>query len=167
MSRPIQSLAPGFLGMLGMKNEGRLPPDMVDAVAPVVELLPFYVMGNRETLAASAAVNVLAAAVNYVFVEFTVPAQEVWYVHGFNVQVGVPAGQSWTGAIIHFNRSAIPIRTGSSFTVGGAAAGLAAPQSLGGFFAAAGDLFGLATELSAGAGAENAFGYMTISRFLA
>lgn len=167
MSRPIQTLAPGFLSMLGLKNEGRLPADMVDMVQPVVDLRDFYFSGNREVVPELVATNVLVAAVNYVFVDLSVPQNEIWWVHGYAADVPVPAAQSWTGQAIHYDRNTRAIHVGNPITIGGAGATNGRPFVPGGFFAQGGDLFGVLTTASAGAGAINAFATITISRFLA
>lgn len=165
MSRPIQALAPGFLGLLGLKNNGQLPPEMIDQLQPIIDQLPFMLLGIRETAPITAGINVLASSTNYAFPELVVPTNEVWWVHGYSVQLSVPAGQSWTGNAIHFTNNTLAIDVGPRETAGGAAIQLMQTQSIGGFLAAPGDRFGLVTAASAGAGAINAFGLLTLSRF--
>lgn len=48
MSGPIQALAPGYLGLLGLKNMGRLPDVQVDQLQPIIDILPFYLHGRRQ-----------------------------------------------------------------------------------------------------------------------
>jgi len=167
MSYPIQALAPGFLGLLGLKNNGALPPMMIDALSPVIDALPFYLQGSREVLPQSAAVNILAANANYGFAEYVVPAGEVWYVHAFHVLVTVPAAQSWVGYGKHVTPGFGDIHVSGVASAGGAAIQAAITPDIGGFFAAAGDRFGVFTGASAGAGAVNASGVLTISRYTA
>lgn len=45
VSRPIQGQAPGFLGLLGVKNLGKLPNDLLDSVQPVVDVEAWYRRG--------------------------------------------------------------------------------------------------------------------------
>lgn len=164
MTRPIQQLAPGYLGLLGLKSQGLLPPEVVDAVAPVLEMGDFYKLGPRETFNSTAGVNVLASA-SYGFPELLVPANEVWWVHAYSVVLAIPAGQSWKGNVVQFTGNFRPMNTGAPFSGGGAAIENLQLPSLNGFWARQGDRFGVFTGVSTGAGAINAFGELTISRF--
>lgn len=166
MSRPIQSLAPGFLSLLGLKNNGALPPDLVDALQPVIDQLPFMFLGAREVLPFTANLNVTAVS-NFVFPELVVPANEVWWVHGYTAQLGVPAGNSWSGSPIHYSRNTVPIRVGSLLSGGAAAATAYDLPSLRDFLAAGGDQFGLLTSAFTGAGPITATGYISITRLFA
>lgn len=165
MSRPIQAWGTGFLGMLGMKNEGQLPAELTDALQPIVDLFPFYMLGTRETFPVTAGQGIRPVS-NYVFPELNVPANEVWWVHGYSVQVTVPAAHTWNGVPVHYTRNTLPIHVGSGTSLGnGATATVAQTASIGGFLAAPGDTFGVLTQDSTGAGVINGFGELTITRF--
>jgi len=165
VSRPIQALAPGFLGLLGLKNNGALPPDFIDAVAPTIDLARWYLEGNRETIV-TAGVDVDTLA-NFAFPEFIVPSSQVWYVHALTVQINVPAANAWQGSAVHFNRNGQPIRTGTWSSQGGAASSYIWTAAIGDFFMQAGDFAGVTTGSYTGAGPANAFGNIAITRLLA
>lgn len=151
MTRPIQALAPGFLGLLGLK-QGANPADLVDAVQPCIDIFPFYAMGGRQTIQfASVATQNLGATGRFSFPELTVPANQTWWVHGLTISVAVPAGMSCTFVTAHYERNTITVHTAPPVTCGGAAA-TALDQSLGGFLAAPGDLFGVMCSAVTGAG---------------
>lgn len=48
MSKPVQALAPGYLGLLGLKNMGKLPGESHDSVQPVLDMREFYENGRIE-----------------------------------------------------------------------------------------------------------------------
>lgn len=166
MSRPVQSLAPGFLSLLGLKNNGSLPPEMIDALAPVIDVERWYFQGTRENIPSAGGINILAVAA-YAIPEFVVPANEVWWVHGFQVQVSVPAAQTWSGFAVHYTPNVLSIHTGARDSAGGAAVQLAQPSLPAEFLASGGDRFGMITASASGAGAILASGYLSVSRFVA
>jgi hypothetical protein len=72
----IQNLAPGMMQLLGLKNNGQAPGVLSDVVAPVLNVLPFYLQANVELLAGGSA---LPASGFTGF--FPVPTRETWYIH--------------------------------------------------------------------------------------
>jgi hypothetical protein len=163
VSRPIQSLAPGFLGLLGMKNNGQLPAELIDALQPVIDESPFMFMGSRDTIVDPVSQNINAVA-QFTFPALRVPANEMWYVHGIGVQCSVPGGNTWRGQVAHFTGNVTGIRLGAPESLGAAAAQLYTGL-IGGFLANPGDQFGIITSAQTGAGAVTAFGVATVSRF--
>lgn len=167
MSRPIQALAPGFLGLLGLK-QGNLPVELTEDVKPILEMFDFYALGARETIpTAGTAVQNISAVAHFAIPELTVPAGQVWYVHGFTIQVTVPVAEAITVVAQHFNPSTTPIHasppTRQDAAVGGAGI---MELTIGGFLASAGDLFGVLVSQVTGVGLTLR-GACTFSRFIA
>lgn len=44
---PIQVIPPGLMGLLQLKQQGRLPTDLADSVQPVLEMRDWYFTGRR------------------------------------------------------------------------------------------------------------------------
>lgn len=94
-SKPIQAALPGFLSLLGIKNLGLNPDTLGGNVAPVIEMLPYYLRGQQQYL--SSVASLALGAVNGNFypitgagslngtVDFTVPNNQWWYVQNFSV----------------------------------------------------------------------------------
>lgn len=135
MSRPIQSPQAGYLGMLGLKNMGKLPDVAEDNVQPVVDIQPFYTAGNRRYSFGST--NALAAGAagfeNLVATTgtFTVPANKVWILDGGDAYVEVAAASVFSvGAIVvavNFGNAAATQDISESFGIGNQLTAAAAP----------------------------------------
>lgn len=77
--RPIQSQAPAFLNLLGLKSKGALPPELVEVVQPQVDMLGFYLRGGRQissTFQAGPGTMLLGGFVAVV----PVPDNEWWHI---------------------------------------------------------------------------------------
>lgn len=48
MSRPIQGRAPGYLGLLELKNLGKLPEEALETVQPVIDMNGYYLRGSAQ-----------------------------------------------------------------------------------------------------------------------
>lgn len=48
MSGPIQARAPGYLGLLELKNLGKLPDVAVDSLQPIFEMRDMYLRGSAQ-----------------------------------------------------------------------------------------------------------------------
>lgn len=113
MPRPIQSQAPGFLNLLGLKNQGGLPPELAEVVRPTVEMMPWYLRGG---------------AVNGTFFEngpgfvwtggsdslVEVPQGEWWYIHFLTARLSFPlavthAAKDFSAAAIYPNPGVVEV----------------------------------------------------------
>lgn len=89
MSRPIQALAPGYLGLLGLKNNGRLPLDQIDTVQPTVDIEPYYLQGRAVAHEASVEVDNTSTNPVSFFPQLLVPDGKVWVVLGGAVYASI------------------------------------------------------------------------------
>jgi hypothetical protein len=87
---PIQILPQGLTGLVGLKNLGRVPSDLLTDVSPVIDIEPYwlrYTAKFQQTGAMSASV----IANTFSFVPFSppvfVPNGETWFVHAYSVEV--------------------------------------------------------------------------------
>lgn len=103
-SRPIQTLPPGFLNMLRLKNRGNNPDELIGTVQPTMDMTPWYlnalfsndvpVLRGQESGVRNGGFFLsygLGGPAAYV------PDGEWWYVHHYGVEVGVPAGSIVSG----------------------------------------------------------------------
>jgi len=168
MSRPIQAQNPGFLGLLGLKNNGQNPAEMIDAVAPTIDIRENYLLGLRETiLDDGVSRNLNAAGVVLGWPEFDVPGNEVWYVHDFTIIVDVAVGGVWIGKALHLERGTQYVHAGdkSGDVFANAQGGIFLAQ-VGGFYALPGDMFAALTEqVVSPPGVPGAGARIVISRF--
>jgi hypothetical protein len=72
----IQTPPAGWLGLLGLKSGGRQPDQSSKTLAPTLEMLPFYLAGNRAQIAARTGQAAVANA--NVGVASQVPAGKIW-----------------------------------------------------------------------------------------
>lgn len=86
MSKPIQLIPPGLLGLLQLKNNGKNPQELPDQVQAIMEMRDWYMECNHETVVQT--VDVANGAVG--FTAYTtpiiVPATEYWFVEDYTVQ---------------------------------------------------------------------------------
>jgi len=92
----IQLIPPGLLGFLGIKNFGKNPDLLGHAYAPTVPMVPWMFFARVESdligfAAGTVGGNLTTGTVN---VAFTVPANEIWYVH--NASIGFVPGAAAT-----------------------------------------------------------------------
>jgi len=101
MSGPIQSPAPGYLSLMSLKVMGRLPAQAADVVQPHLNILPFWVAGQRRTDDIRYLTDVITAANSPdAFFPFKdgggqvlkVPDGEVWYVTAAMFELSTGAG---------------------------------------------------------------------------
>jgi hypothetical protein len=92
---PINNIPGGLLSLLGSKGGGSYPNLLADVVASVLDISQLYLAINREQVS-GAAVN--AAAGTQGFVDLTVPAGELWWVHDFTIGSRMGATQTLTAA---------------------------------------------------------------------
>lgn len=105
MPRPIQSQAPAFLNLLGLKNQGALPPDLVEAVQPHVDMLPFYLRGAMQ--AQDAFYAGLGAPFTGGFLPIvSVPANEWWFVEYVTPVLNLGGGTAVTMEVRQFSAAA-------------------------------------------------------------
>jgi hypothetical protein len=96
----IQTLPIGYLDALGLKTTGVNPPNTLDSVTPVVDMLPFYFGDNVDS-----ETNLFTGVVS-----------------GTDVSISVPAGEAWIPLAASYNviRDAVniqPIETSIGFVV--------------------------------------------------
>lgn len=88
MPRPIQALAPAFLNLLGLKNQGALPPELAEVVQPQVDMMPFYLQGtalNRWDFVNSP--FPVASFQGGLIPTFVTPRDEWWYIHNLTARI--------------------------------------------------------------------------------
>lgn len=101
-SGPIQVIPAGFLGLLQLKNLGRLPDTLMGSVQPTVDMLEMWL---RATLTAGlpSGTHALAGPAFAGYTPFTgvaiiVPDSEWWYVESFSVRTDtIGAGETIQG----------------------------------------------------------------------
>jgi len=90
-SGPIQNIPPGLLGLLNLKNTGRLPDVLNGTVQPTVDLQDWWLRSVAIQLVATPSRSVAPGVVQD-FVPFvapndiTVPGNEWWWVQGYTLQ---------------------------------------------------------------------------------
>lgn len=95
---PLQTIPPGLLGMLQLKNLGQAPQTLDDSVIPGIDLTEWYMVQNRETLLGTRApanndqANFWAMTTN----PLTVPDREFWYVWSATASIGFAVGDYTT-----------------------------------------------------------------------
>lgn len=85
---PVSAPTRGFLSLLGIKNQGRNPGQLLDDVRGVVEMRDWYLQGRA--LQARFVTVRTSPAVGFFYAPVQVPETETWYVHALTVgaQVG-------------------------------------------------------------------------------
>ncbi len=105
-SGPIQTLAPGLLSVLQLKNTGRLPSVLLGDVSPSIDMLDFYLrsLGVANANAAHTRTQVTASGNFYQFNaggkgSIVVPQTEWWWVEHYSVTavMSAVAGQAVEG----------------------------------------------------------------------
>jgi hypothetical protein len=93
--RPLQVIAPGFLGALQLKNSGTNPDQVQGELQPTIEMRDWLLQANRR----SAGPYTTTLVNNQIgFQGFGTPAQLVvpnnmwWFVHQFTTYVALPLG---------------------------------------------------------------------------
>jgi hypothetical protein len=171
MSRPIQAFNPGFLGLLGLKNQGQNPPELIDQVQPTIDINQFYQMGLRESIRYDALSFDVASIGGHLVVdpELTVPAGQMWWLHGAHCIIQLAANRFWGGKLAHVERSTLPIHWSEKneyiLQQSSIAGNYQININLGGFFMLPGDTFIVYTEFWDGLGTADAAVTATISRF--
>lgn len=94
---PIQVIPPGLMGLLQLKQEGRLPSQLAETVAPVLELRDWYLTARRvDDLALFPAgqpqVGIATGGIGLKTllsggVAAAVPGNQIWYVEELTIQV--------------------------------------------------------------------------------
>lgn len=87
-SRPVSSLANGFLALLGVKNMGQNPDILLDEIRPGMDMFQWYAESNAQNAQGGfAQVTPVSNQLNI----FTVPPGELWFVHSLScfVQLSV------------------------------------------------------------------------------
>lgn len=93
---PIQTIPSGLLGFLQLKNMGRNPSELVDALSPTLQMNDWYFMSRAEQLpvgsrnVANGAVGILPWTTN----PLIVPNEEAWWVIDYNVTVSIVTGET-------------------------------------------------------------------------
>lgn len=168
MSGPVQSLAPGFLSLLGLKNNGALPPVMVDSSAPVIDLTRWYLQGNVEILSQSVGIGLNSAGISFVF-PAVVPTNEIWYVHAHSVNVAMAAAERIDIQPVAFNRNTFALKAGEMKRydfAGALAAAFVNTETIGDVFMPGGSAIGFNLGSYNGA-AKTVFGQTFFTRLLA
>lgn len=169
-SRPISSLANGFLTLLGVKNMGKNPEVLLDEVRPVLEMRDWYLNSNiQEAVASAAGVATELAGFQGSMV---VPAGELWWVDALTVRIdSAPAS---TPRILQL---AAAMRTNGTKYLVGIGADLDQPAglitgtsfyapSLRGFFAPGGATLGATAGLISNVvGGVEAYSIRTFARY--
>lgn len=95
ISRPIQSIPPGLLSLFQLKNNGRNPSGLVEAVQPSLDLLRWYLEPAAENL--SSGVQQVNAAGSFItFTPLSVPVGEFWIVTGLSMSIACGAAETVT-----------------------------------------------------------------------
>lgn len=84
MATPITNIPQGFVSLLGLRDMGGVPREVVSTIAPGIDITQFLLL-NRETVSE----NLASGAVLTSVLGFTVPPGELWYVHAFSVMSSV------------------------------------------------------------------------------
>lgn len=86
MAGPIQTIAPGLLGLLQLKQTGKNPETLAEIVAPVIEMRDWYMQArNLDDISllpgVTLSVNVPTAGKgNYGYANAVVPNGQIWWV---------------------------------------------------------------------------------------
>lgn len=104
MARPIQVIAPGLLGYLQLKSNGRNPDTLMEEVRPTIDVKEWLLTAQREYISGSAALAAPGVSSRYVgFVDgggnaILVPPDELWYVWNATAISGIPPADTYNGA---------------------------------------------------------------------
>ena len=115
-SGPIQVIPPGFLGLLNLKNLGRLPDTLQGTVQPTVDLEAWWLRATAQDQpqAAQTAVTTGASVVSFA-TPVVVPDDETWWVESVMLDTFIPAAAGNlvenVAPIIIYNRNA-PLQYG-------------------------------------------------------
>lgn len=160
MSKPVQALAPGYLGLLGLKNMGQLPWESHDNVQPTIEMTDFYTNGRIQFAGEQIAV-VQQSANGILFVPNVGPgANEMWAVLGGALLISIDGGETFdcaAAAIVVNTTNPVGIRVISDeirLTAAAPAEQLRATTRLDPVLMNPGDLLGI--SLGRALGADNA-----------
>jgi hypothetical protein len=110
----------GLIAALGLRDMGATPRELSPTIAPTVDMLPLYLIGQRTSLiSANAAVGVG----NVNFTDLVVPIGELWYVHEYSVVANLDATEACTYcAAVNFDGQAyVPTSDYLGLGVAGAA----------------------------------------------
>ena len=77
--RPIQTGTAGLLSLLGLKNLGKNPDEILEVVRPSLEMSEFWLRGSSQVSKSEA--NLAANFENYAPVEWLASEQEWLYIH--------------------------------------------------------------------------------------
>jgi len=94
-SGPVQVIPPGFLGLLNLKNQGRIPDVLQGNFQPTLDMLEWLLFANREILRSEASIGATASSSFFHMTSngpLRIPEHEVWYVWDINVELSIPAG---------------------------------------------------------------------------
>jgi len=134
-SGPIQTIPRGLLGLLNLKNVGRLPDVLHGTVQPTIDLTAWWMNALAE-LDTNIHSNVLSSMghtmMNFAVNPLVVPNNEVWWVNTYSVEVQLAAGAAELAEniapLLLINTAGVPrwiSLTDTSLTVRGDAAGVA------------------------------------------
>lgn len=91
-SGPLQIFPPGLLGFFQIKNDGRNPNVLQDALQPSLDLTEWYLWSQFERHTGTGALStgqlgarIIESAAVTAGVGLKSPADEWWYVHGFTI----------------------------------------------------------------------------------
>jgi hypothetical protein len=95
-SGPIQTAAPGLLGLLQLKNQGRLPSQILEEVRAIIDIWPLYLQSDvRASHVQSAAITTGANLLDL----FSVDSQVMW-VHEYSCWAALGAGDMVSAACL-------------------------------------------------------------------
>lgn len=104
-SGPVQTLPPGLLSLLALKNAGANPREFEDFIQPTFDMRELMSMANR-TWVTDTFVIALGLTTNFVGQLFTtgtlkVPFDEIWYVWNASVNIQpINAADAITGPLV-------------------------------------------------------------------
>jgi hypothetical protein len=91
MATPITNIPQGFLSLLGLRDMGGVPREVVSTITPGIDVTQFLLL-NREYFESTGTFNAVGGVG---ITNFEVPAGELWYVHGAAVRTAaLTAGQT-------------------------------------------------------------------------
>lgn len=103
-SKPVQIIPPGLLGMLQLKNMGRLPDTLMGEYQPTIDMREWLMVANREYLQAVANIPI-GSDLSTTFWAFNnpgpiiIPDNEWWYVWSYDGTLIIGPGDSVFGSI--------------------------------------------------------------------
>lgn len=124
MAGPIQLIPPGLLGWVQLKSDGRNPSTLGEQIAPVWDLLPWYLESTARNHTIIDSVVSGHASVGFAVFPTLLNGKNAWWVHDFTVRVAEASGDSvqfalhWENPVGGASRFVYQVSERSEFGVG-------------------------------------------------